>query len=126
MPSPFPGMDPFLEDPDVFPDLHSALATAVREALNQTLPPRYYAKVEARPELGITDEVSIGRPVIPDVTVLKSSTSVGPRAPPPAQPPRSSSRRPRLGDARIRSRFATSFAATLTLRYATQSARIGL
>jgi len=39
MPSPFPGMDPWLEDEDVFPDLHESLCQYVREALNAAMPP---------------------------------------------------------------------------------------
>ena len=27
MPSPFPGMDPYLENPEIFPDLHDSLIT---------------------------------------------------------------------------------------------------
>ena len=33
MPSPFPGMDPYLESPDWFPDLHGSLITHMKEAL---------------------------------------------------------------------------------------------
>ncbi len=43
MPSPFPGMDPWLEDSGVFPDLHSTLITYLREALNAAMPPGYVA-----------------------------------------------------------------------------------
>lgn len=70
MPSPFPGMDPYLEDHGVFPDLHQSLASAVRDALNGLLPARYYAKLESRPEIGITDDTHTTRPVVPDVAVL--------------------------------------------------------
>ena len=31
MPSPFPGMDPFLEHPDVFSDFHDSFITYLRE-----------------------------------------------------------------------------------------------
>ena len=31
MPSPFPGMDPFLEHPDIFPDFHDSFITHLRE-----------------------------------------------------------------------------------------------
>ena len=37
MPSPFPGMDPYLEAPDIWPDLHDALAGEIRHELNQAL-----------------------------------------------------------------------------------------
>ena len=56
MPSPFPGMDPYLEAPHIWPDLHDALAAEIRNDLNQTLPTPYYARLEMRPELGIIEE----------------------------------------------------------------------
>ena len=43
MPSPFPGMDPWLEESEIFPDLHASLIFLLREAMNAKLPPGYYA-----------------------------------------------------------------------------------
>jgi hypothetical protein len=43
MPSPFPGMNPWLEDA-LFGDLHASLITYLREALNSALPPQYRAQ----------------------------------------------------------------------------------
>jgi hypothetical protein len=43
MPSPFPGMDPWLETPEVFPEFHHSLITYLREALNARLPVGYVA-----------------------------------------------------------------------------------
>ncbi len=51
MASPFPGMDPYLEGPQIWPDLHHAFAAEMRNQLNQTLPNRYYARLDMRPEL---------------------------------------------------------------------------
>lgn len=48
MASPFPGMDPFLEHPDFFPDLHGAMHVYVREALQSLLPPPYFAVINER------------------------------------------------------------------------------
>jgi len=48
MPSPFPGMDPFLEDPEVFPNLHHDLITFLQGALQPLLPPPYFAGVGTR------------------------------------------------------------------------------
>lgn len=48
MPSPFPGMDPFLEHPDFFPDLHASLITYMREAMQQRLPAGYFAAIGQR------------------------------------------------------------------------------
>jgi hypothetical protein len=44
MPSPFPGMDPWLEDEEFFRDLHHSLIYLLREALNAVLPRGYVAK----------------------------------------------------------------------------------
>jgi hypothetical protein len=66
MPSPFPGMDPFLEHPDIFPDVHDSLTTYLREFLQTRLPEPYFAAIGRR----IWVEVSrpyIGR----DVHVLR-------------------------------------------------------
>jgi hypothetical protein len=39
MPSPFLGMDPYLEALDVWPDFHHRFAFAVSDELNRLLPP---------------------------------------------------------------------------------------
>lgn len=48
MPSPFPGMDPFLEHPDIFPDLQHSFVVYLSGFLNQTLPELYYSKLGRR------------------------------------------------------------------------------
>ncbi len=48
MPSPFPGMDPYLESPDWFPDLRSSLIVHMKAQLNQMLPRPYYAQSDYR------------------------------------------------------------------------------
>jgi hypothetical protein len=48
MPSPFPGMDPYLESPTLWPDVHHELISGIRAALIGTLRPRYVARVELR------------------------------------------------------------------------------
>ena len=45
MPSPFPGMDPYIEAPDVWSDFHGGLAAEIRRDLNQRLRPRYVARM---------------------------------------------------------------------------------
>jgi hypothetical protein len=47
MPSPFPGMDPYLERPSLWSDFHATLLVAIRAALNTALPPRYAAFILA-------------------------------------------------------------------------------
>src|SRR5205809_2589845 len=66
MPSPIPGMDPFLEDPAIFPDLHDNLIAELRNAINAQLPPPYYASSASR----VWVEPSQRR-VGPDINVLR-------------------------------------------------------
>ena len=80
MPSPFPGMDPYLEDPYIFPDLHQRLASGISGVLNRRLPGPYYARVELRPEVGIIDEDDgPTKTFIPDVLVLHEPRRPGRR-----------------------------------------------
>jgi Protein of unknown function (DUF4058) len=44
----FPGMDPWLESTDLWPDLHNSLIGAIRDVLNPLVFPRYVVRVEAR------------------------------------------------------------------------------
>lgn len=63
MPSPFPGMDPWLEGEEVFPDLHERLIISVQDALNAALPPGYVATSKNRvwvdPELQREPDVAL-------------------------------------------------------------------
>ena len=48
MPSPFPGMDPFLEDPKFFGDLHGRMHFCLSEHLQTRLPAPYFAAINQR------------------------------------------------------------------------------
>ncbi|MGC8639537.1 MAG: DUF4058 family protein [Isosphaeraceae bacterium] len=48
MPSPFPGMDPYLESPDWFPNLHHDLIFCIKEMLQSRLPSSYYVQSNQR------------------------------------------------------------------------------
>ncbi len=48
MPTPFPGMDPYLEHPALWPNVHASLIIALRDELAPRLRPRYYVAVEER------------------------------------------------------------------------------
>jgi Protein of unknown function (DUF4058) len=68
MPSPFPGMDPYLEAPGLWPDVHHELMSVARESLNARLRPKYHVRVEER--VYISDENDPGRKVIiPDLQI---------------------------------------------------------
>jgi hypothetical protein len=66
MPSPFPGMDPYLEDTAHFRSFHHGFISAICAALNRTLPPRYAAKSDER--LVVAEQ---GGDRWPDVTVSR-------------------------------------------------------
>jgi hypothetical protein len=71
MPSPFPGMDPYLEDPAGWPNLHLNLVAEINATLNRDLRPKYFARAEER--VYVSDLDDPGRRVIaPDVRVLAS------------------------------------------------------
>ncbi len=46
MPSPFPGMNPYLEQADVWTDFHETLIVAIRDSLRTQLDPRYIVKID--------------------------------------------------------------------------------
>jgi hypothetical protein len=67
-------MDPYLEAPDIWPDLHEALASEMRAELNLLLPQPYYARLEVRPEVGVVDDAGTSRRIVPDVTVIRKAS----------------------------------------------------
>jgi hypothetical protein len=67
MPSPFPGMDPYLEHPEILPDLHDSFTIYLREALQPRLPEPYYADIGQRVWVEISE-----RYIEPDFNVLRA------------------------------------------------------
>lgn len=68
MPSPFPGMDPYIERPEIWPDFHDRFITFMCAELQPLLRPRYIALTQDRLYV-----VESKRPVRPDVSVVPSS-----------------------------------------------------
>ena len=67
MPSPFPGMDPYLEDPAIWPEVHQSLITYIRDVLQPHLrSTNYRARINERVILLGEHKV---RPIYPDVSV---------------------------------------------------------
>ena len=71
MPTPFPGMDPYLERPSMWPGVHNALMASIQLDLAPQVRPRYYVSMEERvyfsededgrdPLVGIPDAVVVG------------------------------------------------------------------
>lgn len=71
MPSPFPGMDPYLEAPGLWPNVHNSLIVALRDGLAPQLRPRYHGALEERSvRLTSDDLMFITRP---DLAVVQPS-----------------------------------------------------
>ena len=68
MSSPFPGMNPYLESPALWSEVHSWLIVELARMLNQLITPKYRAAVEKRV---YEESILVG---IPDVSVVKSKT----------------------------------------------------
>ena len=66
MPSPFPGMDPYLEHPAVFPGLHDRMITYASDELQARLPEPYDAEISDRLWVEVSE-----RSIEPDVNVLE-------------------------------------------------------
>lgn len=45
MPSPFPGMDPYIEQSKIWPDFHNRLADEISARLNRQIRPTYFARL---------------------------------------------------------------------------------
>ena len=69
MSSPFPGMDPYLEQPDLWPEVHSRLLVAIADCLGPQLRPKYRVAIEKRVYEDIQGNLFVGRP---DATLSKS------------------------------------------------------
>ena len=74
MPRPFPGMDPYLEDPSVWEEFHHVFITECMYLLAVRLPENYVAKIQERVELiSIADEAAAR--YLPDVAVARDQRS---------------------------------------------------
>ncbi len=75
MPSPFPGMDPYLEG-YLWPDLHHRLATQISDQLMPLLVPRYLARIVVQT---VVEEIETGehiRIMIPDVEIFSDRSTI--------------------------------------------------
>lgn len=72
MPTPFPGMDPYLEYHELWQDVHNSLVADLRDYLAPRLRPRYYVSIEQRTYRGgLTGLAFVGRPDVAAVAAPK-------------------------------------------------------
>lgn len=76
MPSPFPGMNPYLENSALWSEVHNLLIVAIFDALNPQLRPKYRATIEQRVyQTTGEDSLLVG---IPDVAVQRQQKTTKP------------------------------------------------
>lgn len=69
MPSPFPGMDPYLEEPALWPGVHQRLITYASDVMEPALRPRYHALIGERIYL-----VEPPQSIYPDIVLVQRTT----------------------------------------------------
>jgi hypothetical protein len=72
MPSPFPGMDPYLEDPRLWPDVHHRLISVIAEMLLTRIRPSYFVQVQERVYLSDQDDPGHSY-YVPDVHLVETA-----------------------------------------------------
>src|SRR5262245_36435874 len=77
MPSPFPGMDPFLETNPIFQELHTQMLAQMQALLQPQLRPKYVARLERHLSEGSVWDAPPGAVSLerkePDVTIVRRS-----------------------------------------------------
>jgi Protein of unknown function (DUF4058) len=72
----FPGMDPWLEHPDIWPGIHNRLIVAIADDLSAALDPRYFVDVESRTTVVSQDAERSARPDLSLVPLDLSAPSI--------------------------------------------------
>ena len=77
--NPFPGMNPYLEQPRFWPGLHNDLIAQMRTSLGPQLPPQYRMETDERYELDVALPVSgeESRDIVPDLSATTGRASSG-------------------------------------------------
>ena len=84
MPSPFPGIDPYIEAQGSWGDFHPSFVTYCRDSLNELLPEGYVAQLGEQVRLvGVTRQEA--KRIIPDVAILGEKRKLASRAARPRQ-----------------------------------------
>jgi hypothetical protein len=81
MPSPLPGMNPYLESPELWTEVHHRLISAIAAAIEPSLPPSYRVAIEKRiynqvPEDSILEEVRESYSEIRDMATGEVITAI--------------------------------------------------
>lgn len=86
MRSPFPGMDPFLEEPAIWSSVHVRLINAISDYLSPRVLPHFFVDIQQHVYL-VTPDDRPGEPIIPDVYVVRTPVAGQQSAPLAIMPP---------------------------------------
>src|SRR5580765_4063625 len=78
MPSPFPGIDPYLEGQGHWLDFHARFVPVLADAINERLPEDYLARIDERMTLVELSHDDQSKLIRPDVSVIRGEYSPGP------------------------------------------------
>ncbi len=73
MHSPFPGMNPYLEQPELWHQVHNRLIIAIADALTPQIVPKYRVSIEERIYTSVDDNLLVG---IADVAVTRRTSEL--------------------------------------------------
>lgn len=85
MQNPFPGMNPYLEHPELWPQVHNRLIVGIADALAGTIAPKYRVAIEQRvymsveepqnlvgiADIGVNQDREMASPSLPSATLVK-------------------------------------------------------
>ncbi|MBV9390186.1 MAG: DUF4058 family protein [Chroococcidiopsidaceae cyanobacterium CP_BM_ER_R8_30] len=72
--NPFPGMNPYLEQPELWHQVHNRLIVVIADILTPQIAPKYRVSIEERVYTSVDDALMVG---IADVAVANRSTTTG-------------------------------------------------
>ncbi len=72
---PFPGMDPYLEAPGLWPDVHTSLIYTIRDQIQLQLDPRYIAVITPYVAFESLEIAPVRLAAVPDIGVLETGAS---------------------------------------------------
>ncbi|NCC32945.1 MAG: DUF4058 family protein [Chloroflexia bacterium] len=74
---PFPGMDPYLEQPGLWPDVHTGLITGMRDTIQAQLNPNYVAVITPYIALESIEIAPTRRSFVPDIEIVRTEEPDG-------------------------------------------------
>lgn len=86
MRSPFPGMDPFLEEPAIWRSVHVRLINTISDYLSPRVLPHFFVDIQQHVYLVAPDDLP-SEPIIPDVYVVRTPAARQQTAPVSIMPP---------------------------------------